>query len=71
MLGLLTSVGNYIREDWQENPVITLNFYNHREKPDELTARQSLMLNDAMEFFNLIAQVYNKFQDKHTWKPKL
>ena len=21
MLGLLTSVGNYIREDWQENPI--------------------------------------------------
>jgi hypothetical protein len=60
-----------ILADWQENPVITLNFYNNREKPDELTARQSLKLDDAMEFFNLIAQVYNKFQDKHTWKPKL
>lgn len=60
-----------ILADWQENLVITLNFYNHREKPEELTARLSLMLDDAMEFFNLIAQVYNKFQDKHTWKPKL
>lgn len=60
-----------ILSDWQENPAITLNFYNNREKPDQLTARQSLMLDDAMEFFNLIAQVYNKFQDKHTWKSKL
>jgi hypothetical protein len=59
-----------ITSNWESDPFITLNFYNNRNDSNKLVIRQSLHNADAMDFYNLLAGVYNDFPDKSNWEPR-
>jgi hypothetical protein len=59
-----------ITSNWESDPFITLNFYNNQKDSHKLVIRQSLYNADAMDFYNLLAGVYNSFPDKSNWEPR-
>ncbi len=53
--------------EWTTDPVIALNYYRDKRASGRAAIRQALHANDAMELYDRIVWVYNKFPNKQSW----
>lgn len=59
-----------ILSEWSAEPIMVLNFYRGGHGKEN-AIRQALALDDAMKLSDLFASIYNDFQDKQEWKPRV
>ena len=59
-----------ITSDWESTPHITVNYYDNRNDENKLTIRQYLINEDAKNFYDLLAAIYNAFPNKSSWEKK-
>lgn len=56
-----------IASKWDSEPYITINYYDNRRDENKITIRQSLVIEDAKKFYDLLVNVYNNFPNKSSW----
>ena len=55
--------------EWAVDPILTIIYYRGGQG-DGNRISQSLALDDAMNLSDMLAKVYNGFEDKENWNPK-
>jgi hypothetical protein len=58
-----------IMSEWASDPTLTIIYYRGGQG-DGNRISQSLALDDAMDLSNMLAKVYNSFEDKKNWEPR-
>jgi len=71
---LPTQIGNEgaitITSGWDSTPVVMLRYHRDKRSSGDQVIRQGLHADDAMDLYDLIVGVYNKFPMKQSWKAR-